>query len=162
MSNRPQQGKGKFNNSGTSANGERLRSLECQIRSVEFQELAAAVLACYEGELEKAHLEQLKQMVEEKPKFGYWTVSEAEYDREYSFAMELGRLQVFKGSVSADREQYQLVRHLHRQHPTLVGLNLLDCRRQFMVFLSPRAEAMRLFALVEMATQADGENSILL
>ena len=48
-------------------------------------------------------------MVEEKPKFGYWTVSEAEYDREYSLAMELGRLQVFKGSVSADREQYQLV-----------------------------------------------------
>jgi hypothetical protein len=71
--------------------------------------------------------------------------------------MELGRLQVFKGSVIADRHHYDLARRLSRSHPNLVGLNLSDYRRQFRVFLSPRAAAMRRFALMEMAAKGKGE-----
>jgi hypothetical protein len=130
-----------------------LRRLLCQIESAEFQEIAAAVLSSYRGELGEADRQAVDRMVAEKPKFGYWTVNESEYGREHTLALELGRLQVFKGSVTADREQYDLASRLSRSHPNLVALNCFDYRRQFRVFLAPRAAAMRSFALMEMAKQ---------
>ena len=136
-----------------------LRRLLCQIDGAEFQEVAGAALSVYQGEVGEAARRTLARMVAEKPKFGYWTMNESEYGREYTLALELGRLQVFKGSVAADREQYDLARRLSRSHPNLVALNRFDYRRQFRVFLSPRAVAMRRFALVEIAGQGAGVRS---
>jgi hypothetical protein len=138
---------------------EPFRRLLCQIESAEFQEIAVAALSAYQGELGEAARQTVDRMVAEKPKFGYWTVSESEYDREYILALELGRLQVFKGSAAADQEQFDLARRLSRSHPDLVALNRFDYRRQFRVFLSPRALAMRRFALVETARQGAGARS---
>jgi hypothetical protein len=130
---------------------EPLRRLLCEIDRAEFQEIAVAALTAYQGELEEASRRILDRMVAGKPKFGYWTVNESEYGREYALALELGRLRVFKGSVAADREHYDLARRLSRSHPNLVALSCFDYRRQFRVFLSPRAAAMRRFAVREMA-----------
>jgi hypothetical protein len=138
---------------------EPLRRLLCEIDKAEFQEIAAAALSAYRGELGEAPRRVLDTMVAEKPKFGYWTVSESEYGREYALALELGRLRVFKGGIAADRDQYDLARWLSRSHPNLVALRSFDYRRQFRVFLSPRAAAMRRFALVEMARQGTGARS---
>lgn len=132
---------------------EPLRRLLCQIDGAEFQEIAVAALSAYQGELGETPRRILERMVAEKPKFGYWTVNESEYGREYTLALELGRVRVFKGSVAADREQYDLARRLSRSHPNLIALSCFDYRRQFRVFLSPRAAAMRRFALAEMARQ---------
>jgi hypothetical protein len=132
---------------------ESLRRLLWEVESAEFQEIAAAALSAYQGELGEACRRTVDKVVAEKRKFAYWTVNESEYSREYTLALELGRLQVFKGSVAADREQYDLARRLSRSHPNLVALNCFDYRRQFRVFLAPRAAAMRRFALMEMAGQ---------
>jgi hypothetical protein len=131
--------------------------LFCQIDRAEFQEVAAAILSSSTEELSEEHRRSLEKVVAAKPKFGYWAANEAEYGGEYLLAMELGRLQVFKGNVIADRDQYDLARRLGRSHPDLVALNLSDYRRQFRVFLSPRAAAMRRFALTEMAGKGKGE-----
>jgi hypothetical protein len=144
----------------TGSKSKQLGALKGLIRTQEFQEVAQAILSRYQDDLEENTLERLERIVQEKPRFGYWTMSETEYDLAYSLAMELGRIQVFKGSVSEDRDQYDLVRRLSRSYPTLVGLNLFDYRRQFVVILSPKARAMRRFALVEMAAQAGREVSI--
>ena len=138
---------------------EPLRRLLCQIDGAEFQEIAVAALSAYQGELGETPRRIVERMVADKPKFGYWTVNESEYGREYILALELGRLQVFKGSAAADREQYDLARRLSRSHPNLVALNRFDYGRQFKVFLSPRASAMRRFALVEMAGRGAGARS---
>ena len=138
---------------------EPLRRLLCEIDGAEFQEIAKAALSAYQRELGEAARQTVDRMVAEKPKFGYWTVNESEYGREYILALELGRLQVFKGSAAADREQYDLARRLSRSHPNLVALNRFDYGRQFRVFLSPRASAMRRFALVEMAGRGAGARS---
>jgi hypothetical protein len=138
---------------------EPLRRLLCEIDRAEFQEIAAASLSAYRGELGEAHRRVLETMVAEKPKFGHWTVDESEYGKEYALALELGRLRVFKGSVVADRDQYDLARRLSRSHPNLIALRSFDYRRQFRVFLSPRAAAMRRFALGEMAQQRTGVGS---
>jgi len=140
---------------------EELLRLECLLRNAEFQEIAAAILASRDKELGNMARKRLEEMVAEKPKFGFWTLSDSEYDLEYTLAMELGRLQVFKGNVSADRDQYQLARRLSRSHPNLVGVTIFDYRRQFRVFLSPRALAMRRFALVEMSRQEDTPGNII-
>ena len=97
--------------------------------------------------------EEFGNIVQDKPKFGYWTINDAEFDQDYSLAMELSRLHVFKGTVAGDRVQYKLARRLNRSYPTLVGLSLFDWRRQFMVFLSRKAVAMRRFALLEIARE---------
>ena len=131
--------------------------LLCQIDRAEFREIAAAILSSSAEELGEEYRRNLEKVVAAKPKFGYWTGNESEYRREYVLAMELGRLRVFKGSVIADRDQYDLARRLSRSHPNLVALNLSDYRRQFRVFLSPRAAAMRRFALLEMAGKGKGE-----
>jgi hypothetical protein len=138
---------------------EPLRRLLCEIDRAEFQEIAAAALSAYRGELGEASRRVLETMVAEKPKFGHWTVGESEYGREYALALELGRLRIFKGSVVADREQYDLARRLSRSHPNLIALRSFDYRRQFRLFLSSRAAAMRRFALVEMARQGTGAGS---
>lgn len=138
---------------------EYLHPLLFQIARAEFQEIAAAVLSTYRGELSESFRRTVEKMVKEKPKFGYWAINDSEYWREHTLALELGRLQVFKGSVAADREQYNLARRLSRNHPNLVALNLFDYRRQFRAFLSPRAAAMRRFALVEAARQETGARS---
>lgn len=133
--------------------------LFCQIEGAEFREIAAAILSSFTEELGEEYRHSLEKVVAAKPKFGSWAVNESEYRREYFLAMELGRLQVCKGYVSADRDQYDLARRLSRNHPNLVALNLSDYRRQFRVFLSPRAAAMRRFALVEMAGMGEGERA---
>lgn len=56
-----------------------------------------------------------------------------------------------KGSCLKDRDQYLLILRLNRNHPTLVGFNLFDYRRQFVPLLLPRAMAMRRFALIEIS-----------
>ena len=76
--------------------------------------------------------------------------------------MDLGRLQFFKGNVACGRDQYKLAKRLNRDHPNLVGLNLFDYGRQFTVFLSSKAGALRRFALVEMARHDNPEKTILL
>jgi hypothetical protein len=134
--------------------------LFCQIERAEFREIAAAILASsFTGELGEEYRHSLEKLVAAKPEFGYWAVNDSEYRREYFLAMELGRLQVCKGYISADRDQYDLARRLSRSHPNLVALNLSDYRRQFRVFLSPRAAALRRFALVEMAGKGEGERA---
>ena len=138
---------------GQSFLDEPLRRLLCQIDRAEFREIAVAALSAYQGDLGEAPRRILDRMVAEKPKFGHWTVNESEYGREYTLALELGRLRVFKGSVAADREHYDLARRLSRSHPNLVALSCFDYRRQFRIFLSSRAAAMRRFALLEMAGQ---------
>lgn len=136
--------------------------LRWQVQQEEYQEVAAAVLNCHKEDLSEEVLKDLEKVVAGKPKFGYWTISREEYDRDYSLAMELCQLKVFKGSVCADRNQYKLARRLCRDHPYLVGINLFDYRRQYVVFLSPRAAAMRRFALVETAGQYGQESTIAL
>jgi hypothetical protein len=148
---------------GTSGRGNRTqpdlaRHLFCQIDGAEFREIAAAILSSFTEELSEEYRRSLEEMVAAKPKFGHWAANEPDYHGEYLLAMELGRLQVFKGSVGADRDQYDLARRLSRSHPDLVALNLSDYRRQFRVFLSPRATAMRRFGLTEMAGKGNGEN----
>jgi hypothetical protein len=133
--------------------------LFCKIERAEFREIAAAILSFSREELGEEYRHSLAKVVAAKPKFGYWAMNDSEYRREYFLAMELGRLQVCKGYVSADRDQYTLARRLSRSHPNLVALNLSDYRRQFRVFLSPRAAAMRRFALVEMAGKGEGERA---
>jgi len=155
------QGKGELGNQSAPANQKALRSLQCQVQDAEYREVAAALLDDHKETLEKNALESLEQIVSEKPKFGYWTISDAEYDQEYSLAMDLGRLRVFKGNVSADRDEYRLARRLNRDHPTLVGLNRFDYRRQFVVFLSSKGWALRRFALVEMARHHSQVRTIL-
>jgi hypothetical protein len=154
------QGKREAGSQSLSDNQETLRSLECQVQNADYQEVAEALLDRYKETLEETALESLERTVAKKPKFAYWTLSSMEYDLEYSLAMDLGQLQVFKGNVSSDRVQYRLARRLNRAHPTLVGLNLYDYRRQFIVYLSPRAVAFRRFALVEMARQESPERTI--
>ena len=66
-----------------------------------------------------------------------------------------------KGSCLKDRDQYLLIRRLNRGDPALVGFNLFDYRRQLIAFLSPRAMAMRRFALVGMTRQLRQEQTIL-
>lgn len=156
------EGKGELGNQSASANQEALRSLQCQIQNAEYREVAAALLDYHIETLEKKALESLEQIVREKPNFGYWTISDTEYDQEYSLAMDLGRLRVFRGSVSADWDEYRLARRLNRDHPTLVGLNRFEYRRQFVVFLSSKAWALRRFALVEMARHHSQVRTILL
>lgn len=141
-------------------NEEDLFELRCRIRNAEFQEIATEILAECEQRLDEAERQKLQKLVEDKPRFGHWTLSDGEYDREYALAMELGRLQVLKGNTSADRDQYQLARSLSRGRPDLVGVNLFDHRRQFRVFLSHRALAMRRFALVETARQRKPRGTI--
>ena len=155
------QGKRELGNRSASVNKEILRSLECQIQNAEYQEIAEALLGHHEETLEEKALQSLARTVEKKLKFAYWALSDLEYDREYSLAMDLGQLQVFKGNVSSDREQYRLARRLSSAHPTLVGLNLFDHRRQFVVHLSPKAVGFRRFALVEMAKQDSPEKTML-
>ena len=153
--------KGQLGSHSASANQTTLRSLHCQVQDAEYREVAAALLDYHKETLEKQALESLEQIVREKPKFGYWTISDTEYDQEYSLAMDLGRLRVFRGNVSADRDEYRLAHRLNRDHPTLVGLNRFDYRRQFVVFLSPKAWALRRFALVEMARHHSQVRTIL-
>jgi hypothetical protein len=144
----------------TTAGGKQVRSgetemspLRCQLHCAEYQEIAADILAYYEEVLDPAMREEFSIIVGDKPKFGYCTINDAEFDQDYSLAMELGRLHVFKGTVAADRAQFKLARRLNRNYPTLVGLSLFDWRRQFVVFLSQKAVAMRRFALVEIARE---------
>ena len=155
------EGKGELGNHSVSANQKALRSLQCQVQDAEYREVAAALLDYHRETLEKKALESLEQIVREKPKFGYWTISDAEYDQEYSLAMDLGRLRVFRGNVSADRDEYRLARRLNRDHPTMVGLRRFDYRRQFVVLLSSKAWALRRFALVEMARHHSQVRTIL-
>jgi len=133
--------------------------LICQIDREEFREIAAAILSSSTEELGEEYRRSVEKVIAAKPKFGYWAVNESEYRREYFLALELGRLRVFKGNVIADRDQYDLARRLSRSRPDLVALNLSDYRRQFRVFLSPRAAAMRRFALIEMAGKGKGERA---
>ncbi|MBW1981905.1 MAG: hypothetical protein JRJ12_11870 [Deltaproteobacteria bacterium] len=133
--------------------GDALMELECNIREADFQETAEALLAAHQDALTEDARMKLQGIITDKPRFGYWTKGDAEYDREYDVAMELARLKVFKGNVEGDRDQYDLACRLRRENPHLVGMNLTDYRRQFSVFLSPRAEAMRRFALAEIHRQ---------
>lgn len=161
MGSTTSQGRGVSSDWSASHNQDALWSLQSQVRNAEYHEVAAALLDYHRGTLESTELENLEKIVETKAKFGYWTISEAEYDQEYSLAMDLGRLQVFKGQVCLDRDQYRLACRLNRDHPSLVGLNLFDYRRQFVVFLSSKAAALRRFALVEMARNENPERTIL-
>ena len=142
-------------------NKDALWSLQSHVRNADYQEIAAVLLHYHKATLEKTALSNLERIVEEKPKFGYWAINNGEYDQDYSLAMDLGQLQVFKGNVASDRDQYRLAKRLNRDHPNLVGLSLFDYRRQFTVFLSSKAGALRRFALVEMARHENPEQTIL-
>jgi hypothetical protein len=135
------------------ANGELFLRVLCEVQNAEFYEIAVWILARHERELDETARQKGRKIAEDKPKFSYWTHTKSDYDLEYALAMELGRLQVFKGTVADDRDQYRLACRLNKGRPDLVGVNLFDYRRQFRVFLSQRALAMRRFALVEMARQ---------
>ncbi|RLB00966.1 MAG: hypothetical protein DRG59_10725 [Deltaproteobacteria bacterium] len=132
---------------------EELNALRTKIENCKFKEVALAMLEAYEGRLEEKDLAELKEVAEKKKKFGYWVSADDEYDREFNLALDLAKIKVIKGNTCNDKEDYRLAKRIAKENPSLVGLNTFDYFRQYCLFLSDHAKAMREFGLIELAKQ---------
>ncbi len=134
-------------------NEEELAMLRNKIEECKFKEVALALLESYEERLGEEELAKLKEIAEKKRKFGYWVSGDDEYDHEFTLALDLAKIKVIKGNTCNDKEDYRLAKKIAKENPSLVGLNTFDYFRQYCLFLSEHAKAMREFGLVELAKQ---------
>ena len=132
---------------------EELASLRNKIISARFKEVALGILAFYEGKIDEEEMKGLKEKAEAKKKFGYWVSEDEQYDHDFNVALDLARIKVIKGSTCADKQDYRLAKKIAKENASLIGLNTFDYFRQYCVFLSEHAKAMREFGLIELAKQ---------
>ena len=132
---------------------EELNLLREKIEDCIFKEVALAILDAYKDRINESEAATLREVAEKKKKFGYWVSGDEEYDREFQLALDLARIKVIKGNTCDDREDYRLAKKIAKENPSLVGLNTFDYFRQYCLFLSEQARAMREFGLIELARQ---------
>ena len=132
---------------------EELVNLQNKIISARFKEVALGIIAFYEGKIDEEEMKGLKEKAEAKKKFGYWVSEDEQYDHDFNVALDLARIRVMKGNTCEDKQDYRLARKIAKENPSLIGLNTFDYFRQYCLFLSDHARAMREFGLIELAKQ---------
>ncbi len=136
-------------------NEEERSKLQRKIEECMFREVAQAILETYKDRLEEEEWAKLKEIAERKKKFGYWVSGDDEYEKEFHLALDLAKIKVIKGNTCNDKKDYRLAKRIAKENPSLVGLNTFDYFRQYCLFLSEQARAMREFGLLELAKQND-------
>ncbi len=130
-----------------------LELLQNRINCCKFKEVALAILEGYKERLSEEEYGKLKEEAEKKKQFGYWVSSDEEYQKELNLALDLAKIKVIKGNTCDDKEDYRIAKKIAKENPSLVGLNTFDYFRQYCLFLSDQAKAMREFGLVELAKE---------